>query len=129
MPAVPVTNLNLTSIMPNKHSQSELVRLLELGIREVGDLDSERFYILVQNVVAIGKPPAKLVATVLVRFLPAGAPYCCGEPSCYSNVFRDAGARELGEFMRGKMKLRQTVDVALNILSEYYDGIKFSSHR
>ena len=72
-----------------------------------------------------GSPPAKLIASVLVRFLPAGEPYCCGEPSCYSTAFRKEGITELGDYMRRQMNLRQTVTVELNVNSEYYDGIVF----
>lgn len=117
------------SPMATKQSQATLIRLLESGLREVGDLDKGRFFIIVQNVVASGSPPDSLVASVSVRFLPGGAPYCCGEPSCYSRVFRDDGIADLGDFMRRKMNLRQTVSVELKVHAEYYDGISFSAHR
>ena len=113
--------------MATKQSQAELVRLLESGIREVGGLDRRRFFIIVHNVIATGSPPERLVASVLVRFLPDGAPYCCGEPSCYSRAFRDDGIAELGDFLQRKMNLRQTVSVELKVRTEYYDGISFSA--
>ena len=114
--------------MATKHSQAELIRLLESGIREVGDLDTRRFFIIVSNVVASGSPPHSLVASVLIRFLPDGAPYCCGEPGCYSRVFRDDGLADLGDFLRRKMNLTQSVSVELKVRTEYYDGISFSAH-
>ncbi len=114
--------------MTNKHSQAALIRLLESGIREVGDLDKDRFFIIVQNVVASGSPPDKIIASVSVRFLPGGAPYCCGEPGCYSRVFRDDGLEELGDFVRREMNLKQTVSVELNVYTKYYNGIRFSAH-
>lgn len=115
--------------MSSKHSQAELIRIVESGIREVGDLDPRRFFILVRNVIASGSPPDQLKASVLVRFLPAGAPYCCGEPSCYSPVFGHNGMVELGDYVRREMHLRQTVAVELNTSVEYYDGIVFSAHK
>jgi len=115
--------------MATKQSKAELTRLLEAGIREVGDLDPRRFFIIVRNVVATGSPPSSLRASVLLRFLPGGEPYCCGEPGCYSTVFRVDGATDLGEHMRRKMNLRQTVSVDLHVEPEYYDNISFSSHR
>lgn len=113
--------------LPTKQSHGALVRLLESGIREIGDLRSDRFFIIVRVVVVSGSPPTKLLASVLVRFLPAGAPFCCGEPSCYSAVFRDDGAKELGDYMRRKMNLQHTVSVALNVAAEDYDDISFSA--
>ena len=112
--------------MNTKQSQAELTRLLDSGIRDVGDLSKDRFFILVQNVIASGSPPDQIRASVSVRFLPAGAPYCCGEPSCYSGVFRAGGAEELGDYIRRKMNLRHTVSVELDVRAEYYDGIVFS---
>lgn len=124
-----LTASRLVLPMATKKSQATLVRLLESGLREVGDLDKARFFVIVQNVVASGSPPDRIVASVMVRFLPGGAPYCCGEPSCYSRVFRSDGMAELGDFLRRKMNLRQTVAVELKVRSEYYDGISFSAHR
>ena len=115
--------------MSTKQSQAELIRLLETGIREVGNLDPSRFFIIVRSVTAAGSPPHSLRASVLLRFLPGGEPYCCGEPGCYSSVFCDDGVDELGEHIRRKMNLRQTVAVDLHVDAEYYDNISFSSHR
>ena len=113
--------------MAIKQSQAEMIRILESGIREVGDLDQRRFFIIVSNVVVKGSPPDSISASVSVRFLPDGAPYCCGEPSCYSRVFRENGLADLGEFMRRKMNLRQPVSVELNVHPIYFDGITFSA--
>ena len=115
--------------MATKQSQAELIRLLETGIREVGDLEPNRFFIMVRNVVATGSPPSLLRASVLLRFLPGGEPYCCSEPGCYSSVFRDTGIDELGDYMRRKMSLHHAVSVDLHLDVEYYDDISFSSHR
>ena len=112
--------------MPSKHSKSELIRLIESGIREVGDLDSNRFYIIARDVVVSGSPPTSVQASVLVRFLPDGAPFCCGEPSCYSRVFRDAGMIELGDFLRRKMNLRHEISVELGVSVEYFEDIVFT---
>ena len=114
--------------MATKQSQAALIRLLEAGFRDVGNLDSKRFFLIVRNVAAAGSPPHTLRATVLVRFLPGGAPYCCGEPACYSRVFREDGIEELGDYVRRKMNLKQTVNVELKVCTEHYDGIAFTSH-
>ena len=114
--------------MNRKHSQAALIRMLESGIREIGDLDSKRFYIVVRDVKATGSPITKLQAFVVVRFLPAGGPFCCGEPSCYSKAFRDSGSEELGDFVRRKMSLQHEVSVELKVIVEFYDGIQFSQH-
>jgi len=113
--------------MMTKQSKAALIQLLENGIRDVGDICSDRFYIIVRDVVVSGAPPKALVASVFVRFLPSGAPFCCGEPSCYSRVFRDDGADELGEYVRRKMDLRQTVTVQLDVSVEYFEGIEFTA--
>lgn len=113
--------------MATKQSKAELTRLLENGIREVGDIPRDRFYIVVRDVVARGAPPSELIASVLVRFLPSGAPYCCGEPSCYSHAFRDDGATALGDYMRRKLNLRHTVTVQLNVTAEYFNEIRFTA--
>lgn len=115
--------------MATKQSQAAMIRLLESAIREVGDLDTNRFFLIVRSVVATGSPPHKLSAKVLLRFLPGGEPYCCGEPGCFSNVFRDDGLDELSEFIRRKMNLQHSVFVELQVSAEYYDGISFTSHR
>ncbi len=115
--------------MATKQSHAELTRLLEAGIREVGDLEPNRFFIIVRNVVSTGAPPSLLRASVLLRFLPGGEPFCCGEPMCHSSVFRDDGIDELGDYMRRKMNLRQAVSVELHVDAAYDDSISFSSHR
>lgn len=102
-----------------------MIRLLESGIREVGGLQKERLFVVIRDLVANGSPPTRLRASVLLRFLPTGEPFCCGEPSCHSRVFRDEGIAELCEYMRRKMNLRHTVSVELNVSAEYYEGISF----
>jgi hypothetical protein len=113
--------------MTTKRSKAALIRLVENGIRDVGDIPSDKFYVLVRDVDTTGSPPTRVVASVMVRFLPSGAPYCCGEPGCYSRVFREDGAEELGDFLRRKMNLRHMVTVELNVSVEYFDGIEFAS--
>ena len=113
--------------MATKQSKAELIRLLEDGIREVGDIPRDRFYIIVRDVVVQGVPPTEVIASVLVRFLPSGAPYCCGEPSCYSRVFREGGASAVGDYVRRKLDLRHTLVVRLNVTAEYFDDIRFTA--
>ena len=62
----------------------------------------------------LGSPPTHVAASVLVGFLPSGAPFCCGEPGCYSHVFCESGAEDLGDYLRRKMNLRHTVTSRFN---------------
>ena len=112
--------------MKSKHSQAALIKLLESAIQEVGDLDSKRFYLMVRNVEVLGSPPTNIRAWALLRFLPSGAPFCCGEPACYSRVFRQGAMEELGDFVRRNMNLQHDISVELNVEAEYFNGIKFS---
>lgn len=113
--------------MATKKSKAALTRLIEHAIRDVSDLPRNRFYVLVRNVVVSGSPPTHIVASVLLRFLPAGAPFCCGEPGCYSHAFCDSAAEDLGEYVRRKMNLRHSVTVAVRCDVEYFDGIAFTA--
>jgi len=113
--------------MATKQSKAALIRLVENAIRDVGDLPRNKFYVLVRDLDVSGSPPTHVVASVLVRFLPSGAPFCCGEPGCYSPVFCESGAEELGDYLRRKMNLRHTVTVALRSDVEYFDGIEFTA--
>ena len=111
----------------SKHSQSSLVRLLENAIRDVGDIDSKKLYVLVRHVETKGSPPESLDVDVLVRFLAAGSPFCCGEPLCHSRAFGSAGGVEMGEYVARKMNLDQEVSVRLKVDVEYSDGVKFKT--
>lgn len=115
--------------MKTKQSRAALIRLLETAIRDVGDIDSQKLYVLVRDVEASGSPPTRIVASLLVRFVPSGAPFCCGEPACYLRVFREDGAEELGDYVRRKMNLRHQVTVELEVSVEYFDGIEFAAHQ
>ena len=115
--------------MQSRKSRAELIRLLELAIREVGNLDSTRFYVVVRDVEVVGSPPERLVAWAMVRFLPAGAPFCCGEPACYSRAFREEGRVELGEFVARRMNIEHEIDVELKTAAEYFPDIEFEMHK
>ena len=113
--------------MATKQSKAALIRLVENAIRQVGDIPRDRFYLLVRDIKTTGSPPTHITASVLLRFLPSGAPFCCGEPDCYSRVFCESGAEELGEYIRRRMNPRHTVNVVLQCDAEYYDGIEFTA--
>ena len=114
--------------MSNKKSKAELIRLLESGIREVGNVDARRFYVLVKDVITTGSPPERMEVYVVLRFLPGGAPYCCGEPLCYSRVFSEDGMEELGDWLARQMGLKQEIAVELKVGAEYYPDIEFKAH-
>ncbi len=104
-----------------------MIRLVETGIREVGNIPSNELYVLVRDIGVRGSPPREIVASVLVWFLPAGEPFCCGEPGCYSRVFSGTGAQELGDYLQRKMNLRHTVNVRLQCSVEYLGVIEFTA--
>ena len=113
--------------MATKQSKAATIRLLEQAIRDVGDLSHKRFYVLVRDIVVSGSPPTHIVASVLVRFLPDGAPFCCGELGCYSQMLGDSGSDELDDYIRRKMNLRLQVNVTLECEVEYFEGIEFTA--
>ena len=78
-----------------------------------------------RHVDAKGQPPESIVAHVLVRFLVAGSPFCCGEPSCHSRAFTDTGEVEIGKYLARKMNLSQEVSVRLETAVEYSEGVEF----
>jgi len=113
--------------MATKQSRAALIRLVENAIFDVGEIPRHRFYVLVRNVRVSGSPPNHMAASVLVRFLPSGAPFCCGEPGCYSRVFREDCAEEMGDYLRRKMNLRHAVTAELEYTVEYFEGIEFTA--
>ena len=113
--------------MSTKQSKAALIRLIETGIRDVGDIPEDRLYVLVSDIDVSGSPPKEITAYVSVRFLPSGEPFCCGQPGCCSEVLRDSRSQELEEYLRRKMNLRHTVNVKLRCTVEYYDGIQFTA--
>ena len=113
--------------MRNKQSTAALARLLECAIESVGDIPRDRLYVSVREVEACGRPLHLVTASVLVRFLPMGAPFCCGEPVCYSRIFSEETWDELGDQIRREMGLRQRVNVRLDIAVEYFEGIEFTA--
>jgi len=113
--------------MPTKHSKAELIRLLEAGIREEGNLDPAHFFVLVRDVIASGSPPEKIIGYVVLRFLPAGSPFCCGEPLCHLNLLGSEGQGRLGEWLQREMGITQCIDVELKIKPEYGSGVEFKS--
>ena len=113
--------------MATKRSASELRQLLANAIDVVGDIPRDRLHVNVRDVEAHGRPPEHLTASVLVRFLPTGSPFCCGEPACYSRVFDEHVWEELGDQLRRDMGLKQRVTVQLDVEVEYYDGIVFTA--
>ena len=105
-----------------------MIRLVEEAIRNVGEIPRDRLYVLVRDVQITGSPPRQIAAAVVVRFLPAGAPFCCGEPLCYSSAFTEQGHEEIGEYLRRKMGLRHALVFKCDTTVEYYDGIEFTAY-
>jgi hypothetical protein len=110
--------------MRSKKSKAELIRLVEAGIEEVGG--TEKLSLLVRDLIVKGSPPDKFTIFLTVRFLSGAAPFCCGEPACYSKLFSTKGEQQLAEYLRREMNLDQ--DISLDIKSDvqYFDGIEFT---
>jgi hypothetical protein len=113
--------------MKSKQSKAALIRLVESGIQDVGNIPSDKLYVLVRDIDVSASPPTDITAFVSIRFLPTGAPFCCGEPFCYSPVFSENGAEELDDYLRRKMNLQHAVHVKLKCEVEYFDGIEFTA--
>ena len=114
-------------MMAAANSRSKYTRVVEEAIRDTANLPPGKFYVLVRGVRAVGSPPSHLAADVLIRFLPDGAPFCCGEPGCYSRVFQEGGTEELAESVRRRLKLRQPLTIRLNCDVQYFEGIEFTA--
>jgi len=98
--------------MTSKRSKAEIIRLVEAAIEDVGG--TPKLNVMVRDVKVSGSPPEKIIAKVIVRFLKDAGPYCCGEPTCYSNAFTTNGEIEIGDFLRSNFKPKSTMRQELN---------------
>jgi hypothetical protein len=114
--------------MKTKQAKAALIRLIEDGIAQIANLPPEEISVLVRDVEARGSPPKEITIYMSVFFLPAGSPFCCGEPDCHSSFFLEKGRKELGEYLRKKMHLRHEVVVDYRVGVEYAKGVEFEAY-
>jgi hypothetical protein len=114
--------------MTTKRGEAALVRMIEEGVAELGQLPTQRFSFLVTSAEAVGSPPRLVRASATLFFLKSGGPFCCGEPGCYSELFIRPG-EVLGDYLRTRMSLRQSVGVELKVTTVYDKGIVFAAIR
>src|SRR5215203_6142935 len=91
----------------SKRSDHELKRLVEEAIGEVCGLRSRGLWLSVERVESSGRPPERLKVWATLHFLPAGSPFCCGQPGCQLGLA--ARGERIGEWVRQAMHLRQAV--------------------
>jgi len=112
----------------SKRSGYELKRLIEDAVRTECGLDDSRLQFIVDEVEASGRPPDRLRVWATLHFLPAGSPFCCGEPGCHLGL---SGERleEVADHIRRAMGIEQTIviDFGKRIAVRYHDGVEFRS--
>ena len=113
--------------MASKQSTAELVRLVGAAVADECGLPRPGLWLCVDDVRAAGRPPARLRAWATLHFLPAGSPFCCGEPGCHLPLWPDRLAA-VGDRVRRAMGLRQPVAVEFPdwIDVRYHAGVRFA---
>lgn len=67
--------------------EQDLRQIIESAVTEVAGLPRDGLSFVVNRVHAIGHPPTCLQVWVTLHFLPAGSPFCWGEPGCHLGRF------------------------------------------
>jgi hypothetical protein len=91
-------------------SEAELRRLVTQAVADVCELPRPGLWLSVDQVEAAGRPLKRLRVWATLHFLPAGAPFCCGEAGCHLGLFGDRLAA-VGDHVRRAMRLRQPLAV------------------
>jgi hypothetical protein len=109
-----------------KRSEAELRRLVADAVAEACGLPLPGLWLSVDAVQASGHPPDLLRVWSTLHFLPAGSPFCCGEPGCHLGLFGDRLAA-VGDHVCRAMGLRQPVAVEFGdrIGVRYHPGVEF----
>lgn len=113
-----------------KRSNHELTRLVEEAVRDEWDLEGRGLQLIVSRVEPSGRPPERLKIWATLHFLPAGSPFCCGEPGCHLTLYGE-GLDRVADRVRRAMGLRQpvSVDFGDRIEARYHDGVEFTTER
>ena len=116
--------------MSAKRSQHELSRLVESAVADTCRLPRLGLWFCVDVVEASGRIPHQFEVRATLHFLPAGSPFCCGEPGCHLGLCDEDRVAEVGEHIRRAMHLRQTVMVKFRrITVNYHPGVDFHHGR
>lgn len=112
--------------MGEKRFQAELRRLVGTAVAEVCGLPRPGLWFCIDHVRVAGHPPERLQVWATLHFLPAGSPFCCGEPGCHLWLFGDRLAA-VGDHVRRALGLRQPVLVEFGdrIGVQYHAGVGF----
>lgn len=112
--------------MTDKYSMGKLKRLIESAVADVCGLPRLGLWFCVDEVEASGHPPEALKVWATLHFLPAGSPFCCGEPGCHLGL-NGAAAEEVSEQVRRGLRLEQglTLDFTNRIGVNYHSGVTF----
>jgi hypothetical protein len=111
-----------------KRSEHELKRLLEEAIEDEFGLSKRGLWFCIDRVEAQGRPIGGIKVWATLHFLPAGSPFCCGEPGCHLPQWDEERLSRLSDRMRHAMKLTQGVRVGFGeqIRVNYHDGVVFT---
>ena len=109
-----------------KRSEHELRRLTEDAVNRECDLGAKGLWFCVEQVEAQGHPVERLKVWATLHFLPAGSPFCCGEPECHLGLTRRREA--INDRVRRAMELRQpvTVEFGWRVAVRYHEGVRFN---
>jgi hypothetical protein len=112
----------------NKRSECELKRIVEAAVAKICHLPRPGLWFCVDKVELSGHPPSHLKVWATLHFLPAGSPFCCGEPGCHLGLFGDRLA-EVEDHVRREFGLQHSVEVDFGdrIAAQYHSGIRFKS--
>lgn len=116
--------------MATDRSRRELKRLVEAAVTEICGLPRPGLWFCVDEVKSSGSPPERLRIWATLHFLPAGSPFCCGEPGCHLGLFGEREA-EVGDHVRRAMGLQQPVVVEFGdrLGVQYHPGVEFLANR
>ena len=109
-----------------KRSEHELKRLIEEAVSTRCRLADRGLWFCIDRVEANGRPPERLKAWATLHFLPAGSPFCCGEPECHLGLIERID--DVNDHVRRAMNLRQPVivDFGDRIAVNYHAEVRFS---
>jgi hypothetical protein len=109
-----------------KQIQSELRRLVATAVADISGVPRPGLWLCIDAVEAPGHPPELLRVWATLHLLPAGSPFCCGEPGCHLGLSRDRLAA-MGDHVRRALRLRQPVEVdfADRVTVRYHPGVEF----
>ena len=106
--------------------EQNLSRLIEQIVTDDRDLSRRGLWFGVDTVEVKGHPPERVLVWATLHFLPAGSPFCCGEPGCHLGNLSEL----VSDRVRLALGLTQPVAVEFGdrIGVNYHEGVKFKVH-